>query len=64
MALLGAKPLIERTYIIFYKYVQHDQQAPVVQKVDSAIHRINLYPVDSAIGFPDTYPLDNDLSDG
>ena len=39
-------------------------QAPVVQKVDSAIHRINLYPVDSAIGFPNTYPLDSDLSGG
>ena len=36
-------------------------QAPVVQKVDSAIHRINLYPVDSVIGFPNTYPLDGDL---
>ena len=24
-------------------------QAPVVQKVDSAIHRINLYPVDRAV---------------
>jgi len=35
-----------------------------VQKVDSAIHRINLYPVNSAIGFPNTYPLDSDLSDG
>ena len=40
------------------------RQAPVVQKMDSAIHRINLYPVDSAIGFPNTYPLDRDLSDG
>ena len=40
-------------------------QAPFVQKVDSAINRINLYPVDSAIGFPsNTYPLDRDLSDG
>ena len=38
--------------------------APVVQKVDSAIHRINLYPLDSAIGFPNTYPLDSDLSTG
>ena len=37
---------------------------PVVQKVESAIHRINLFPVDSAIGFPNTYPLDRDLSDG
>jgi len=36
--------------------------APVVQKVDNAIHRINLYPLDSAIGFPNTYPLDSDLS--
>ena len=36
--------------------------APVVQKVDNAIHRINLYPLDNVIGFPDTYPLDNDLS--
>ena len=26
--------------------------APVVQKVDSAIHRINVYPLDSATGFP------------
>ena len=39
-------------------------QAPVVQKVDSATHRINLYPKDSAIGFPNTYPLDGDLSGG
>ena len=30
--------------------------APAVQKVDNAIHRINLYPLDSAIGFPNTYP--------
>ena len=40
------------------------RQAPVVEKMDSAIHRINLYPVDRAIGFPNTYPLDRDLSDG
>jgi len=38
--------------------------APVVQKLDSAIHRINLYPADNAIGFPNTYPLDSDLSGG
>ena len=37
--------------------------APVVEKVDSAIHRINLYSLDSAIGFPN-YPLDGDLSGG
>ena len=33
--------------------------APAVQKVNSAIHRINLYPQDSAIFFPNTYPLDS-----
>ena len=36
--------------------------APVVQTMDSAIHRINLYPLDAAICFPNTYPLDSDLS--
>ena len=41
-----------------------EHQARVVQRLDSAIHRINRYPVDSAIGFPNTYPLDSDLSDG
>ena len=39
-------------------------QAPVVRKVDSAIHWINYYPLDSAIGFRNTYPLDSDLSTG
>ena len=38
--------------------------ALVVQRLDSAIHRINHYPVDSAISFPNTYPLDSDLSGG
>jgi len=38
--------------------------APVVQKVDCAIHWINLYPLDSSIGFPNIYPLDSDLSGG
>ena len=36
---------------------------PVVKKVDNAIRRINLYPVDSAIGLiPNTDPLNHDLS--
>jgi len=38
--------------------------APVVQKVDNAIHRINYYPLDIAIGFAITYPVDSDLSGG
>ena len=32
--------------------------------MDSAIHRINLYALDRAIGFPSTYSLDSDLSLG
>ena len=38
--------------------------APVVLKMDNAIHRISHYPLDRAIGFPDTYPWDSDLSGG
>ena len=39
-------------------------QAPVARKMDSAIHCINHYPLDSAIGFHYTYAMDSDLSDG
>ena len=38
--------------------------APVVQTLDSAIHRINRYPADSVIDLRNTYPLDSDLSGG
>ena len=38
--------------------------AAVVQSLDSAIHRLKIYPVDNAAGFPNTYPLDSDLSGG
>ena len=37
---------------------------PSCSKVGSAIHRINHYPLDSAIGFPNNYPLDSDLYSG
>ena len=43
---------------------KHKLQAPVVQKVDSAIDRINHYRLDSAIGFGSVYLLDSDLSGG
>ena len=36
----------------------------VVRKMDNAIQWINLYPVDRAIGFPNNYPLNSNLSDG
>ena len=29
--------------------------------MDNAIHRIKLYPLESAIGFPNAYPLDSDI---
>ena len=43
---------------------QENGLAPVVRKVDSATHQINLYPVENAIGFPNIYTLDSDLSAG
>ena len=39
-------------------------QAPVVQRMDNAIHRINHYPVDKRWQNKLHYPLDSDLSDG
>ena len=41
-----------------------EDQAPVVQKIDDEIHRINHYPLDSAMAFPNTYPSESDLSGG
>ena len=41
-----------------------DVQAPVVQRLDSAIHWINHYPADRVIDFCNTYLLDSDLSSG
>ena len=38
--------------------------APVVQKMNNAIHQINLYPLVGEIGVPSTYPLESDLSGG
>ena len=46
-----------------FKHELKNQLVPVVQKVDSTIHWINLCPLGSAIiGFPNIYPLDSDLS--
>ena len=47
----------------FSNHASH-QQAPVVQKVDNAIHWINHCPMDNAIAFPNSYTLDSDLSSG
>ena len=42
----------------------HVHQAPVFQRLDDAIHRINHYPADSVVCFGNTYPRDSDLSGG
>ena len=39
-------------------------QAPVVQRVDNAIHRINRYPADKCWQNKLHYPPDSDLSGG
>ena len=39
-------------------------QAPIVRRVNNAIHRIILNPLYSAIRFVNTYPLERDLSKG
>ena len=38
--------------------------SPIVQKADNAIHWINHYPLDSAIGLPNAYSWDSDLFGG
>ena len=38
--------------------------ASVAQRLDSAIRRINVYPLDSTMIFPNTNPLNSDLSGG
>ena len=39
-------------------------QAPVDQRADNSIHRINHYPVDSVLCFRIIYTLDSDLAGG
>ena len=41
-----------------------EHQAPVVQTLDNAIHRINHYPADKYYRNQLRYPLDRDLSGG
>ena len=71
--ILVVTPVIQLQQSSFSTYIMHwgvydwgtyIYLAPVVQKVDSAIHRINHYPVDSTVGFANAYPLDSDLSGG
>ena len=45
----------------FPSLIETRNQAPLVQMADNAIHWINLYPLDCAIGFPN-HPLNSELS--
>ena len=50
---------------VFYRIkLYHTFQAPVVQRPDNAIHRINRYPADKCEQNKPRYPLDSDLSGG
>ena len=48
----------------FAKKKKKNLLALVVHMLDSATHQIKIYPADNPIGFPNTYPLDGDLSGG
>ena len=52
---------VNRNNIIVIIIVTFIDLAPVVQKLDSAIYRINLYPLDNAISFRNIYPLGGDF---
>ena len=54
----------EGNYDFWRMGTNSEVQAPVVQRLDNAIHRINHYPADSVVCFVNTYPLDSDLSGG
>ena len=43
-------------------YIDTSNQAPVVQRLENAIHRISHYLVGTVVCFVNTYPLDSDLS--
>ena len=49
------------TYML---YTPNSNLTKVVQKVDNALRWINPYPVHTAIGSPNIYTLDGDLSSG
>ena len=53
------KPSFLHKYVYLFIY-----QAPIVQTLDSAIHRINHYPAEKYYGNQLRYPLASDLSGG
>ena len=61
-AIISKSITVKRTSIKQPRFLPpKNLQVSVIQRLDSAIHRINHYPVDSAISFPNTYPLDSNF---
>ena len=46
------------------RYIKKPASGRSCSKADNDIHRRNLYPVDGAIGVPNTYLLESDVSKG
>ena len=51
-------------FTLMYLNSSLNPQGPVVQTLDSSIHRINHYPADKYLGNQLRYLLDRDLSSG
>ena len=75
MAFFQDFPVLENAIIKFQHFpgfpgpvrtllLPREVQAPVVQRLDNAIHRINRYPADKSQQNKPRYPLDSDLSGG
>ena len=56
--------LLTSKYFLRSMRKQNAHLAPVVQRLDNAIHRINRYPADKCQQNKPRYPLDSDLSGG
>ena len=63
MATRGPYKLCDLSYL-FLSHNFDKILAPVVRRLDSAIHWINHYPLNNSIDFPRVYPLDRHLLGG
>ena len=58
----GGAGMGRRGFNVGWDKCRPESSTAFVWKLDNITHWINLYPVDNAIGLPNTYPLDSDLS--
>ena len=64
LCLIGLCFLLKDALLLKMQRIKTIVQGPVVQKADSAIHRINHYPADKGVQNQLRYPLGNNLSGG